>query len=172
MLTTRKAQLLDVVEVLEYLPQFDVKRGERGAVVEVFDEPEEAYMVEFVDESGKSRIADWVKPSQIRSTDETAREALEQGIKLHNEGKGVEAEKEFRLAIELKPSLIEELHNSIVKSFELQGDFAETETFERFIFAMRLILRLNPEYTIARKNLAIAFEHQGFLEAHKGNLHV
>ena len=65
MTATRKAQLLDVVEVLEDLPQFGVKRGERGAVVEVFDEPEEAYMVEFVDESGKSRIADWVKPDQI-----------------------------------------------------------------------------------------------------------
>lgn len=65
MITTRKAQLLDVVEVLEDLPEYDIKRGERGAVVEVFDEPEEAYIVEFVDESGKSRIADWVKSDQI-----------------------------------------------------------------------------------------------------------
>jgi hypothetical protein len=68
MIQTRKAHLLDVVELLEDLPEYDVKKGERGAVVEVFDDPEEAYMVEFVDESGtSSRIADWVKPDQIRT---------------------------------------------------------------------------------------------------------
>jgi hypothetical protein len=54
MITTRKAQLLDVVEILEDLPEFGVRRGERGAVVEVFDEPEEAYIIEFVDESRKN----------------------------------------------------------------------------------------------------------------------
>jgi hypothetical protein len=68
MIQTRKAHLLDVVELLEDLPEYGVKRGERGAVVEVFDNPEEAYMVEFVDETGtSSRIADWVKPDQIRT---------------------------------------------------------------------------------------------------------
>jgi hypothetical protein len=66
MISTRKANLLDVVELLEDLPEYSVKRGEKGTVVEVFDQPEEAYMVEFVDESGaSSRIADWVKPDQI-----------------------------------------------------------------------------------------------------------
>lgn len=68
MIETKKAHILDIVELLEDLPEYGVKCGERGAVVEVFDSPEEAYMVEFVDESGtSSRIADWVKPEQIRN---------------------------------------------------------------------------------------------------------
>ncbi len=173
MIETRKAQELDVVELAEDLPEYGLKKGERGTVVVAFDEPDEAYMIEFVDESGtSSRFADIVKPCQIKSANETAIEALERGIKLHNESKGVEAEKEFRRAVELKPDLIEELHDRIVRSFELQRDFEETETFEKFIFAMRLILRLKPDFKLARKNLAIAFEHQGFLEAKKGNLYM
>lgn len=70
MLETRKAHELDIVEVTEDLPEYSVKRGERGTVVEIFDDPEEAYMVEFVDESGtSSRLADWVKPHQMRTID-------------------------------------------------------------------------------------------------------
>jgi hypothetical protein len=66
MLETKKAHLLDIVELAEDLPEYGVKRGEHGAVVEVFDSPEEAYIVEFVDESGtSSRLAYWVKPHQI-----------------------------------------------------------------------------------------------------------
>ncbi|MDQ3742821.1 MAG: DUF4926 domain-containing protein [Acidobacteriota bacterium] len=66
MLETKKAHLLDIVELTEDLPEYGVKRGERGAVVEVFDSPEEAYILEFVDKSGtSSRMAYWVKPRQI-----------------------------------------------------------------------------------------------------------
>jgi Domain of unknown function (DUF4926) len=66
MLKTTKAKLLDIVELTEDLPEYGVKRGEQGAVVEVFDEPEEAYILEFADPSGKSlRLAYWVKPNQI-----------------------------------------------------------------------------------------------------------
>jgi tetratricopeptide (TPR) repeat protein len=172
MLLTRKARELDVVELTDDLPEFGLKRGDRGAVVAAFDNPDEAYDLEFVDESGQSRFAFAVKPNQIRTTNETARRALEKGIRLHNEGKGVEAAKEFRLSIELNPSLVEELHDRIVRSFESQGNFEEMETFERFAFAMRLILQLRPDYKIARKNLAVAFEHQGVLEARRGNLYV
>ena len=63
---TRKVHLLDTVELTEDLPEFGVKRGERGAVVEVLDESEEVYILEFVDKSGtSSRLAYWVKPHQI-----------------------------------------------------------------------------------------------------------
>ena len=66
MLETKKAHLLDIVEMTEDLPEFNVKRGERGVVVEVLDEPEEAYILEFVDKSGtSSRLAYWVKPHQV-----------------------------------------------------------------------------------------------------------
>ena len=46
-------------------------------VVVAFDNPDEAYDLELVDESGtSSRFAYSVKPNQIRSADETAKEAL------------------------------------------------------------------------------------------------
>lgn len=70
MIETRKAQELDVVELTEDLPEYGLKKGERGAVVVAFDQPDEAYMLEFVDESGKSRFAYAVKPNQIRIADE------------------------------------------------------------------------------------------------------
>jgi len=78
MLKTKKASLFDVVELTEDLPEYGVKRGERGAVVEVLDDPEEVYILEFVDESGtSSRLAYWVKPDQIINIDAIARESLE-----------------------------------------------------------------------------------------------
>ncbi|HST21737.1 MAG TPA: DUF4926 domain-containing protein [Blastocatellia bacterium] len=93
MIKTRKAQELDIVELTEDLPKYDVKKGERAVVITAFDEPDEAYDLEFVDESGtSSRFAYSVKPDQIRSADEAAEESLKRGIKLHNEGKGIEAE--------------------------------------------------------------------------------
>jgi hypothetical protein len=64
---TRKANLLDVVEVAEDITEYGVMRGEQGVVVEVFDEPDEGYVLEFVDPSGtSSRLAYWVKPEQIK----------------------------------------------------------------------------------------------------------
>ncbi|HEX8422609.1 MAG TPA: DUF4926 domain-containing protein [Pyrinomonadaceae bacterium] len=66
MLDTKKAHELDIVELTEDLPEYGLRRGARGTVVEVFDEPEEAYMLEFVDDSGtSSKFADWVRPNQI-----------------------------------------------------------------------------------------------------------
>ncbi|MEK6325120.1 MAG: DUF4926 domain-containing protein [Acidobacteriota bacterium] len=65
MQATRKAQELDVVELTEDLPEYGLKRGERGTVVVTFDEPSEAYDLEFVDESGQSRFAYSVRPNQI-----------------------------------------------------------------------------------------------------------
>jgi Domain of unknown function (DUF4926) len=66
MLETKKAHLLDIVELTEDLPEFGVSRGERGTVVEVLGEPEEAYILEFVEKSGtSSRLAYWVRPHQV-----------------------------------------------------------------------------------------------------------
>lgn len=76
MLRTRKANLLDNVELVEDLPEYGVKRGDQGVVVEVFDEPDEGYILEFADPSGtSSRLAYWVKPAQIKRV--TPRKAQE-----------------------------------------------------------------------------------------------
>jgi hypothetical protein len=74
MLETKKVNLLDIVELVEGLPEYGIKRGEQGVVVEVFDEPEEAYILEFVDQSGaSSRLAYWVKPEQVKPTADIAK---------------------------------------------------------------------------------------------------
>lgn len=66
MIATRKAKELETVVLTEDLPEYGLKQGEVGVVVEVFDQPEEAYILEFVDESGtSSKFADWVRPSQF-----------------------------------------------------------------------------------------------------------
>jgi hypothetical protein len=66
MLQVQKAQELEVVELTEDLPQYGLSKGAQGTVLEVFNQPEEAYMIEFIDETGtNSRIADWVLPYQI-----------------------------------------------------------------------------------------------------------
>jgi hypothetical protein len=69
MLDTRKAQEFDLVELAEDLPEYGLKQGERGVVIEVFENPE-AYDLEFVDQSGtSSRIAYSVRPNQIINVD-------------------------------------------------------------------------------------------------------
>lgn len=77
MLATRKAQELDVVELTEDLPEYGLKRGERGTVVVAFDEPSEAYDLEFVDECGRSRFAYSVQPNLILIVEVSVNEALD-----------------------------------------------------------------------------------------------
>jgi hypothetical protein len=72
MIELRKAHELDVIELTEDLPEYGLRRGARGTVVEVFEKPEEGYMVEFLEKDGEiSKIADWVKPDQIKNMGRT-----------------------------------------------------------------------------------------------------
>lgn len=62
---------LDVVELLEDLPEYGLKRGDTGTVLEIFcrDNPAvvEAYLLECnVDQWGKGVIADVVYPHQVK----------------------------------------------------------------------------------------------------------
>jgi tetratricopeptide (TPR) repeat protein len=173
MLTTRKAQELDVVELTEDLPEYGLKRGERGAVVVAFDEPEEAYDLEFVDESGKTKFAYSVKPNQIIKTYTMAGEAFERGLALLNEGKPFDAEREFQRAIDLIPAFIVNLHNWILTTF------GNTNELENFIVALRLVLRLNPDYEVegsnmaffARNNLAMVYQNYAAQKGNEGDIH-
>src|SRR5437588_6364111 len=114
MIEVKKAHELDIVELLEDLPEYGLLKGARGTVVEVFDKPEEAYMIEFLEDLGAtSKIADWVKPGQIRNIDAIAREIYVRGIAYLREGKTIEAAREIRRAVELIPSYIRVLHNSL-----------------------------------------------------------
>jgi RNA polymerase sigma factor (sigma-70 family) len=92
MLTTRKAQELDVVELTEDLPEFGLKKGERGAVVVAFEDPNEAYDLEFVDKSGKPRFAYAVKPEQIKMVWEAGKELFRREVELHGAEKNPDAD--------------------------------------------------------------------------------
>ncbi|MEP7340898.1 MAG: DUF4926 domain-containing protein [Acidobacteriota bacterium] len=159
MTATRKAQELETVVLTEDLPEYGVKQGEKGVVVEVFDVPEEAYMLEFVDESGtSSRIANWVKPDQIKSAKSVARDFLDQGFKLLHQGDLSAAEKAFGQAISLYPKDISNIGESIRRSF------AEAKDEQDWLRAVRLYemcFRLAPTNEITRHNLAVAYHNYG-----------
>lgn len=155
MLVTRKAQELDVVELTEDFPEFGLKRGDRGAVVAAFDEPDEAYDLEFVDESGQSKFAYSVKPEQIINIDAARLEAFARGIAMFNGGREGAAERELRAAIEMKPALLRELHEMILSRFE------PAQEWQKAITALRFLLRLDPNYEAGRADLATAYMNQG-----------
>ncbi len=48
-------ELLQPVYARHARPDLGVRRGERGTVVKVFDQPRRAYYVEFVDDDGTTR---------------------------------------------------------------------------------------------------------------------
>jgi tetratricopeptide (TPR) repeat protein len=163
MIETKKAHELDIVELAEDLPEFGLRRGERGTVVEAFDDPEEAYILEFVDESGAdSKLAYGVKPDQIINIDLIAKEFYQRGMEALNDGKFVESLHNLRKAVNLIPSYIRGMHNSLAQSI---GPY---EDWQRFIFAMRLVRLVDPHYEIARDNLAIAYLNYGVQEAKNG----
>ncbi|HVF50897.1 MAG TPA: DUF4926 domain-containing protein [Pyrinomonadaceae bacterium] len=163
MIETKKAHELDVVELTEDLPEFGLRRGERGTVVEAFDDPEEAYILEFVEESGTtSRLAYGVKPDQIENIDVIAKEFYVKGMKALSEGNYVESLRDLRKAVSLIPSYIRGMHNSLAQSIGPHEDWG------KFISAMHLVRLVDPNYEMARDNLAIAYLNFGVQEAKNG----
>ena len=81
MIELKKAHELDIVELTEDLPEYGLHQGMEGTVVEVFDKPEEAYMIEFLEDSGaSSKIADWIKPDQIKNITAIASDFYKRGM--------------------------------------------------------------------------------------------
>jgi tetratricopeptide (TPR) repeat protein len=163
MRVTRKALELDVVELTEDLPEYGVKRGERGTVVTTFDSPDEAYDLEFVDEQGQSKFAYSVAPNQISTGDEIAKRTFESGLDVLNAGNIVQAEQLLRESITLRPHYIAALHNAILDGL------GRKRSWLALIEALRLVIRLNPDYhensyrlaEYLRDNLATAYNNQG-----------
>ena len=75
-LVTKKAHEGDLVELAEDLPKYGLKQGQRGNVIEAFDEPNEAYDIEFEDENGEFIGFGYsVKPNQIITFEKRKRKA-------------------------------------------------------------------------------------------------
>ncbi len=164
MIELRKAHELDVVELTEDLPEYGVRQGARGTVVEVFDIPEEAYMVEFLENAGEnSKIADWVKPDQIRNIEAIAKEHYARGMSQLQNGDYAEASRELHRAVALIPSYVRGLHESFRKVL------APIEDWARLVAAMQFVIIIDPSYELAKHNLAIAFLNWGANEANKNN---
>jgi tetratricopeptide (TPR) repeat protein len=166
MIELKKAHELDIVELIEDLSEYGVSRGARGTVLEVFDKPEEGYMIEFLENSGQiSKIIDWVKPEQIKNIDLIAKEFYRKGMEALDKGQLVEALHDLRKAINLIPSYIRGLHNSLAQSI------GPNENWPQFILAMKLVRLIDPDYEMAQGNLAIAYLNLGVKEAKDGDYH-
>jgi tetratricopeptide (TPR) repeat protein len=160
-----KARVLDTVELVEDLPEFHVRQGERAVVLDAYSEPEEAYDLEFVDDHGSStRFAFSVRPDKLVNIDLQAKEAYERGMKLQREGDGVGATRAFRRAVELRPSYIRGLHESFRITCIPSKNFAD------FLSGLLIVKLLDPNYELARHNIAITYLNWGVAEAEKNNL--
>ena len=163
MIETRKAHELDIVELTEDLTEFGVRRGERGTVVEAFDYPEEAYVLEFVGESGAdSRLAYGVRPDKLVNLNAIAKTHYARGMSSLEGGDYVSATRELQQAIRLIPSYIRGLHESVRQTFVPREDWAS------LINAMQFVILLDPNYILAKHNLAIAFLNYGAQQANQG----
>jgi Flp pilus assembly protein TadD len=167
MIDLRKAHELEVVELTEDLPAYGVRRGARGTVVEVFENPEEAYMVEFLENGGEiSKIADCVKPEQIINIDTIAKEEYGRGMSQLQKGNYAEAARHIHRAVELIPSYVRGLNESFRRLL------VPINEWSRFVAAMRFVRAIDPTYVFAKDNLATAFLNWGAAEANKANYEV
>ena len=62
-----KYSLLEVVQLQQDFPSFNLQKGDIGTIVEVFSNPYEAYEVEFCDNKGKTIALLTLKPEQLMS---------------------------------------------------------------------------------------------------------
>jgi tetratricopeptide (TPR) repeat protein len=162
--TERRAHELDIVELTEDLPEFGLRRGERGTVVEAFDDPEEAYVLEFIDKSGStSKLAFGITPDKLINVDSIAKEHYALGMRSLDSGDYVTAARELRKAVELIPSYVRGLQESFRRAL------VPIEDWPRLIPAMQFVILLEPNYTLAKYNLAIAFLNCGAQQANQGN---
>ena len=60
-----KYSLLEVVKLQQDFPSLNLRKGDIGAIVEVYTNPYEAYEVEFCDTEGKTIALLTLKPEQF-----------------------------------------------------------------------------------------------------------
>ena len=68
-MTSMSPGINQVIRLLEDLPSNGICSGHLGVIVAIFSEPEEAYEVEFCDDSGATIAQVALKPSQFEVTE-------------------------------------------------------------------------------------------------------
>ncbi len=159
----------DVVELLVDLPKPNLKRGQRGVVITAFDEPCEAYDLEMVDESGSfTGFAYSVKGDQFTNL---SRDAFVRAMEAVERVDLVTAEKELKTATDLRPDYIGGFVKSVLISFDKIVELTGVGDDVNFVIPLlRMAVRVDPTYEIARINLAVAFLNFGVAKARQGTL--
>ncbi len=60
---------LDVVRLKRDLPEENLRKGERGTIVQELTTPRQAYMVEFMGNDGTTKALCTLRPTQIEKAD-------------------------------------------------------------------------------------------------------
>jgi Tfp pilus assembly protein PilF len=165
----RRAFEGDVVELLVDIPNTKLKRGQRGVVITTFDEPTEAYDLEIVDQSGDfTGFAYSVKEDQFTNL---SRSAFVRAMEAVEKVDLITAEKELKTATDLRPDYIGGFVKSVLMSFDEGVQSTGIGDHVSFVIPLlRMAVRVDPEYEIARINLAVAFLNFGVAQARKGDL--
>jgi len=65
-----RPKLFDVIELLQDIPEEDLKKGDIGAIIVIYDKPREAYEVEFLNSDGTEKGTAVVHEEQFKITEE------------------------------------------------------------------------------------------------------
>jgi hypothetical protein len=55
----------DSVKVKKDYPEYKLKKGDIGTVLECFQKPDEAYLIEFSDSDGEATCTEFFKPNEL-----------------------------------------------------------------------------------------------------------
>jgi tetratricopeptide (TPR) repeat protein len=156
-------KLLDVVEFEDSSEAAHVKRT--GTIVETFGEPPNAVLIEVTDSRGiplsyfTSNLEDvkriWAAEAPAEeSTPAEAQEYFEKGILFLQNGLLARAKEQFSKAFSLDKNLRAVLLNATIV-------LAQKGKLDTAIRVYELILEIEPQYELARENLAAAYVQRG-----------
>lgn len=163
------ARLLDAIKLPSSLGSSPFHMG---VIVEMLTKPHKSALIEISNEEGvpvdfiiteiEKVVADWEAPqSEGRPADKSGIEQFELGLLFLQNGLVSKAKAAFAEAFRMDPRLAGTLMN-------LANESAGRSAFEVAIFLYWMILELQPNYQLARENLAITHINQGVAFARHG----
>jgi tetratricopeptide (TPR) repeat protein len=168
-------KILDVVEVPNRVPGSTTHGAALGTVVEVLPGPDGGLLVEVTDENGvaldlvqlpaaEAKVV-WSSPELQKqaSSGEGGSNEFRKGVLLLQNGFLAEAKAHFELAFKHDPRLAGTLMN-------LGNGLAERRLYDAAVLLYQLVLELQPENRLTRRNLAAMYINRGIQYAERGAL--